>query len=406
VTVPLGSIIHLANYMILTKVKAETTMPDTPDMYGADLEVLDDHGGMDLSNLAGLKGPDGQVVHALRRQEDSYTDPDDLPVLTNTQADNGKYWVITERDEEGNIISQWAYIWYGNRYRKTFMGAEGPPGSVPKVRPSVKLLDPQQDSFIDTTGGSVTPSWRFNLAAPAGASGPISTLDSFTDFEGISNTSTATDGTLIPFPVPSRVGTGGMEPRDGLVVMFTGKYDDLDQPIFTPMDVMALNPTAYSVPQSAFEDYNGLSQRAAVGSFSIPPQPFDWTPVVWGHIGMGGATLSLNPLMIGVEILLGNPTTGIRVGRGLGNPFGEVNIMPHYSTPEDQNKSINPENRHAVVPANHSNPADGTVYINLYNDGQLSYYSFSPRNAQLLVLVVPIDAYDTYAAQTTRRVRR
>jgi hypothetical protein len=410
VTVPLGSIVYLASYMIRTRVKAEVTMPDTPDMYGADLEVVDDHGEMDVTNLAGKPGRDGEIGFALRRQPEEYEDKSELPddtVLSNTGADRGKYWVITKRDAEGTVTSQWAYIWYGNQYRKTYMGTQGPPGRVPDVRPSAVLIDPKQESFIETTGGTVNPSWRFKLAVPEGPPGPSQPLADFPDFTPVTGLSVVTKGTEIPFPAPSKVGTGDVEAKPGMVVMFNGEYNRYDQPVWSPRNIMALNPQAYSVPQSAFVGYSGITQKVSVGSFELPPQPFDWTPVVWGHMGMGGATLSSNPLMIGCEVLLGDPNTGIRLARGMGNGMGEVNIMPHYSTPTEKNKNVTPTNRHAVIPAGHTLPAQGTVYVNLNNDGQWSAFQFSPRNAQLFVLVVPIEAYETYTpTTTTRKVRR
>jgi hypothetical protein len=94
--------------------------------------------------------------------------------------------------------------------------------------------------------------------------------------------------------------------------------------------------------------------------------------------------------MIGCEVLLGNPTTGQTIGRGFGNSLGEVNIMPHYSSPGSPSVAITPTNGVAVCPANHTNPAQGTIYVNLYNDGQIGLYSFSPTDAQLFIMLVPV----------------
>jgi len=45
----------------------------------------------------------------------------------------------------------------------------------------------------------------------------------------------------------------------------------------------------------------------------------------------------------------------------------------------------------AVVPANHSSPAQGTIYISLYNDGNIGVYQFSPTDAQIMVFVMPVN---------------
>jgi hypothetical protein len=110
---------------------------------------------------------------------------------------------------------------------------------------------------------------------------------------------------------------------------------------------------------------------------------------VWGHLGCGGITLTPN-LMIGVEVLLGDPVKGQQISRGFGNTLGHVHIMSHYSKAKHETDAITPNNRRAKVPANHTNPAQGTVYVNLWNDGALGVYDFDPANAQVFVMVVPL----------------
>jgi hypothetical protein len=161
-------------------------------------------------------------------------------------------------------------------------------------------------------------------------------------------------------------------------------------PIWVPVSISQLIPSPYSMPENAFSSYNGISQRAAIGSFALPAQPFPWTPIVWGHIGAFGVELSADPLTIGAEILLGDPTTGQQIGRGFGNTLGEVNIMPHYSTPNQPGDAINPTNGLAVVPANHTSAAQGTVYVNLYNDGAIGLYAFNPTDSQIFVQIIPV----------------
>jgi hypothetical protein len=169
-------------------------------------------------------------------------------------------------------------------------------------------------------------------------------------------------------------------------------------PLWVPVNISQLLPSPYSMPENAFTSYTGISARAGIGSFAIPPQPFPWTPIVWGHIGVFGIELSLNPLTIGCEVLIGEPAAGQLVARGFGNTLGEVNIMPHYSTPSRPGVALTPTNGLAVVPANHSSTAEGTIYVNLWNDGAIGLYLFNPTDAQIYVQVTPVSEPTALAA--------
>jgi hypothetical protein len=177
-------------------------------------------------------------------------------------------------------------------------------------------------------------------------------------------------------------GTAGTPPTTNTA---TAQY-----PIWVPVSISQLIPSPFSMPENAFSSYNGISQRAAIGSFALPAQPFPWTPIVWGHCGAFGIELSADPLTIGTEVLLGDPTTGQQIARGFGNTLGEVNIMPHYSTPNTPGGAINPTNGVAVVPANHTNAAQGTIYVNLFNDGAIGLYAFNPTDSQVFVQIIPV----------------
>ena len=187
---------------------------------------------------------------------------------------------------------------------------------------------------------------------------------------------------------PTFIDTGGSGTGGGIPPSVNTATISL--PVWTPVSISQLMPSPYSMPEASFTQFSGISQMAPIGSFSIPPQSFDWTPIVWGHIGAFGIELSTNPLMIGCEVLLGDPGAGQQIARGFGNSLGEVNIMPHYSTPNQTGAAITPYNGTAVVPAHHSNPAQGTIYVNLYNDGQIGLYSFHPTDAQIFIMLVPV----------------
>lgn len=371
-----GSIVYLASCMIQVGNKALATPPDTPNQYGADLKVMNDAGDMNLDAVMGKRGPDGQAQFALRPQtttddNDPLTatlvnSPEDLPTLTNSAQDIGKYWVLDEVDAQGHVLNEFAYVWWGTFYRQIMMGVVGPPGPCPEVDPLITIIPPGQAPSVKTSGSALYPTWDFMLPAPAGPPGSVSPLGFFPDIDE---------------------STG---PVNEDVLGFTGNYNNLGNPIFGPFNIEQYVPKTWSMPETDFNSFEGFTQQALIGTFSsIPPQAFPWTPIVWGHIGGYGVTLSSNPLMIGCQVLLGDPVSGKQVGRGLGNTLGVVNIMPHYSTAASTNASITPTNGRATVPANHTGN-EGNLYINLWNDGANGLYSYDPTDSQLFVMVVPV----------------
>jgi hypothetical protein len=385
-----GDLVPLGQCVIKVDVAAQATMPDTPNGYTATPRVMADQGDLDITALAGPRGPDGEIGFAIREEVDPYiTAPSQLQPLSNSPADIGRYFLLREYDDQGTIIGQFAYIWYGTSYRKLMMGAQGPPGPVPAIQPGVQLIDPGPDpdnpppSYINTGGPRLEPTWLFNLAVPKGPVGLPTPVQQFPDVK-YSNTSNP--------------------PVAGQSIMgFSGQYTADGYPLWGPVSMDQLEPQTWSMPESAFSSFFGFipptGNGVPVGSFSVPPQPFPWTPIVWGHLGQAGSGIFLtgDPFMLGCQVLLGDPNTGYQVARGLGNVLGKVNIMPHYSTstqtggaPQGGAQVISPENGYCVVPANHGDPAMGTVYVNLWNDGAFGVYNFVPTSAQLFLLVLPM----------------
>jgi hypothetical protein len=365
-----GSIIYLASYMLRLALSAETTPSDTPDLYSGKLQVLGDPGDMSLDPLVGPQGYAGQAQFPLRLQDSPLvTSIADLPdYLTNTQTDIGKYWEIDILDFEGVVIDVQSWVWYGNSWRNIRMGSTGPPGALPEIQPSVEVLPaqaqptyPDTTSFMETSGTRLEPSWIWNLAVPQGPPGPISPVYVWPD----------TDFTTI---------------ASYDVMWASGEYTDSGEMIWKPLSLSKFDTQFFSVPENAFHAYTGESQQAPIGNFTIPAQPFPWTPVVWGHIGEGGFMLSGAPFKVGCEVLLGDAAAGPMIARGFGTTMGEVNVMPHYSTPDNKNKSLTPTNNYAVVPAGQA----ATIYFNLWNDGQWGLYSFNPQSAQMFVLAMPM----------------
>lgn len=360
----IGQQVHLGSFLVNTHVYGVVTPPDTPDQFSATFEIMGDQGTLMTAALVGPQGPPGQHAFALRLQVSSIDDPDNLPTsLTNSQADIGKYWLIDDIDSEGNIIGSSAYIWYGTSFRRMMMGTPGPPGATPIITPSIELLDPDGDEESDvlTSGTTLYPQMLFRLKVPKGPPGPSAMLATCPD---------------VDFSTP---------PADGDVLMYNAASNK-----WKPKTLAELTPTVYSVPESAFSNYSGLSQRATIGTFAIPPQAFDFVPIVWGHIQAGGLELDPSPLTIGCEVRLGDPVTGTLVARGFGSTLNQTTLLPHFSWPAQPTKALTPTNGLARVPANHSNTAQGTLYINLYNDGIAGLYVYNSEDSQLFVQCNPV----------------
>lgn len=369
-----GDVVYLSQAVAKMLFYGVVTDPSTPDQFAASMELSGDQGVVTMPVLAGERGPAGQPCFALRLQTDmSVNDPSDFPKnLTNTVADIGKYYILDDVDNEGHIIGSSAYVWFGTAWRRLQMGSPGPPGPVPIITPSVELVQPGSGSTVVTSGSAWQPSWHLKLDVPEGPPGPSATINSAPDTDFQTRT-----------------------PQPGDVLGFTGKYTRGGDPVWVPVSISSLIPSPFSVPQSSFQAYGGLatnSQDVPIGNFALPPQPFPWTPIVWGHFKVSGLQFDKDPLLIGAEVRLGS-INGAVVGRGYGGPFSSTNVMPHYSTPQTPSTAISPGNGRAVVPAYHSNPAQGTLYVSLINEGvAIGQYTFDPEDAQLFVLVVPIEA--------------
>jgi hypothetical protein len=317
-----GELVPLGHAVIKVNVSAATTMPDTPPGYSADLQVMADQGDLDTSQLAGDQGPPGQIRFQVTQVIDpTIRTPHDLKPLTNTPRDIGRYYVFQEFNNQGMVVAQWAYIWYGTSYRKLMMGSYGPPGPVPRITPEVELIDPDLPSYVRTFGPRLAPDWLFELAAPPGPNGPSQLLYLFGDVD--EDPATVEAGDLMTFTTSD---------------------------VWRPQGIGGLLPHPYSVPQSAFWAYTGFSQQHTVGQFTVAAQPHPWSPIVWGHIGEGGIMLSQNPFKVGCQVLLGDPVKGTMIARGFGTTLGECNIYPHYSTKANTTQALTPTNGYAVVP--------------------------------------------------------
>jgi hypothetical protein len=325
---------------------------DTPSMMSGSFEILGNDGAVTMDALVGPKGNPGQNAPIVDMQWSSITDVEDLPTnLTDDPTDVGKAWWI------GNQV----YVWDGDQYRPYAMGTQGPPGPVPDISPSVLLLDPDDDdldSSIEVTGTAANPGWLLKLKAPRGPQGENATIRDATDYDDTE------------------------APEIGEAIVWNGTN-------FQAQPIGNIGTRFYSVPESNFTNFTGITTRQQIASFVVPPQEFDWVPYIMGHIRAVGVEADSDPLILGCEVRLGNPTSGTLVARGFGNSSTWTTIVPHFSAPGSPNDSVTPENGRAVVHAGATGAAT-TLYANLFNDGIAGVYNFNRRDAQLSVLVIPV----------------
>lgn len=326
---------------------------DTPAMMSCSMEASATDGTVTMDALVGPQGVPGEPSPIVKMEYGSQIDDAaDLPTdLLNIELDIGRTWWI------GNNV----YIWSGEGWMIRQMGTPGPPGPVPHITPSFDLVDTENEIII--SGTDLNPGWLLNInreaiRGPAGEGGPIRGAGDYDD----SRTPVVND-----------------------IIAWNGSH-------YAPKPLDVVHPHVYSVPEAAFTSFSAITSRAQICAFAIPPQPFDWKPVVFGQVRVVGIELDADPLIIGCEVRLGNSSAGTLIGRGFGNITTWTTIVPHFSSPQSANDAITPENSTAVVPAYHSG-SEGTIYASVFNDGSVGAYNFSKTNAQLVVMVMPVSGY-------------
>ncbi|AHB79555.1 minor tail protein [Mycobacterium phage Validus] len=326
---------------------------NTPGGMSATLEMVDGEAVITTDVLIGPKGDKGDPAPLVDLQWPPLESPTELVELQDELGpeDKGKGWWI------GTVV----YVWTGNQFQMVRPGPAGPPGATPQISVSCETIPlsergPGVTDEVVRSGTSLNPHLHFRLLAPQGPVGPSTNITGAPDYD---NSEPPTNGqTLVWNSVLSK---------------------------WQPSDFTARHPRLYSVPQAAFTPFTGLAQRQSILQYQVEPQDFAWTPYVMGHIKAFGLELDSDPLTIGCEVRLGDPTSGELIARGFGNISSWTHILPHYSTNADPATAVAPDNGVATVAA--GQPA--MISVNLYNDGLLGAYVFNRNGAQLSILVVP-----------------
>ena len=351
---------------------AVITDGSTPNLNRITVNVNADEATAVVPALQGPPGPAGAPQFVLDFQPDVFENPSQLP-NDLTDDDMGKYWLVEQPDDNGNIVSAAAYIWWGSYFRVLPFGTQGPIGPVPVVTPEVILIDPDMTSYVENTGTTANPQWTFFLAVPKGPPGPSATLAGCPDVDE------------------------STPPSIGQVLGFNGRYNE-GLPVFQPMTVGSMNPLPYTVPESAFQSYSGVAtNNHTVCTFPVPANPWPWKPLVWGHIQLSNAYgVNYGVNLVGVEVRLGDPSTGQLIAAGYGNALGAVvTVTPQTSAPATSNDttgastSMTPTNSIALVPANHTGN-EGTIYVNLKTEGMASSITFAANDNQLFIMACPV----------------
>jgi hypothetical protein len=354
-----GDPVYLGSFLANTHWYGVVGDGETPAMQVATMEAVRNDAVIAMDALKGGKGDKGDPADIVDLQYDiDIDDTADLPTATLangftrplTLGDAGMaFWV-------GNLV----YLWTGTHYVAKPMGSKGDPGETPHITFTAERVAPGTGTTIEQSGTSLNPALHLKVDAPAGPEGPAAAITLASDY----------DNTL--------------PPENGQVVTWIGDPED---GVWKPSTFAMRTAHLYTFPESAFSNFTGLTQRHTILSRTIEPQDYDWIPYVNGHIKAFGVELDADPLAIGVEVRLGDPTTGQLIGRGFGNSSMWSTIVPHYSTPSDATSAVAPGNSVAVVNAGDT----ATINVNLYNDGLLGAYIYNKGGSQLSILTVPQD---------------
>jgi hypothetical protein len=327
---------------------------ETPSLIAGSFDLSTSDGQITLDPLVGPQGIPGGPANPIQFQFGvHFTSVDQLPDnLENIPLDIGKtFWV-------GNNV----FVWGGTTFFVKQMGVPGIPGPVPQITADVVIVDPDTSiTQVVQSGTALDPGLEFQLAIPPGPPGPAAPIEDAFDFDN------------------------SVEPLAGDVLMFNGSQ-------WEPNSLDLVIPQVFSLPEGSFVsqelDLTIGDDPVFIGFLSIPPQPFPWKPIVWGHILATGIDVTLT---VGVEVILGAQTAppGQLVGRGFGNIGNYANIMPHFSSPSATSTAVTTGNSVDFVPANHTGD-EGTLFVSLVNDGPLGLLSYSNTNSQLFCMVVPV----------------
>lgn len=357
-----GDRTYMGSFNTDVHVYGEISDLDTPDQVSFTMEGFGANALLNTKAIVGKQGPAGSSAPLGKRQFPIYDAEEDLPSnLTSDDADIGKYWIVRVYDDLDNEVGSNWYMWNGFAFERFKMGMPGQAGPVPDVTWTFDVVDPSVTPSVKTTetGDIYSPSVlvEINKELIRGPQGPDAAWDKY---------ATGSED------------TGDIPVWDAGV----GKYK--------ATAVVNKVPKFWTYPEGAFTSTAlQIGTTVPIGSALIPPIDWDTKPWVLGHFRLSGGELDSTPFMLGIEVRLGHPTSGIVVARGWGNSTGYIELQPHSSSATGLADAITPDNERALIPAE-STGAAATLYVNAFNDGLVGAYSFNRAGAQLSVMAVPV----------------
>lgn len=356
-TVNLGDNVYLTSLLMNMHCYGEVSDIDTPPSVTGTLELAGREAVLSIPVLQGKQGDKGEPADIVKLQYGhGFTDPAQLPTLTNTPEDIGTaYWI-------DNLV----YVWTGTDYDVYQMGSPGPTGKTPDITVSVESIsweDQQAGAESEVVeGGTVDdPTLHFKIAAPRGPVGPSTNITGAPDYD---NT------------VP---------PTVGQVVTWTGTK-------WAPVDPNPYATKMYTIPESAFQGLPiSVGTKVIACTFEIPVQPQDFNLWISGHLRVRGIELDFDPFAITSEVRVStanqDPKSGVLIGRGFGSNAGLMFLQPHASTPASPGDAIGPENgAYGRFAANTTH----NMSVIIATSGPLGVYNFQPQDAQLAFQVIPV----------------
>lgn len=178
-------------------------------------------------------------------------------------------------------------------------------------------------------------------------------------------------------------------------------FDDVNGPTRRAMFALGPNGTRWQVqpPPNGFgpwswygdADFNddvtaATADKTIMGTFIIPPLPFRWRPLAYGHIG-AGATASSGAKTV-AYVRLGGPN-GVTVANGSGARYNGpiVQLIPLIPAFGDEGtKPLSPTSEYATVPANQ----EAVLVMTVEREGPANQYAVYSNHASLVVWALPV----------------
>lgn len=346
---------YLADVLLKCRVIGLQTPPGMPPLMEGQLSVVGSDSALSIPVLQGAPGPPGSAAAPYKWQFPTLESIAELPTgLGDNATDRGKAWVITDGVGTADV----AY-WNGVEF-KYHLNAFGPglPGATPDVSATGEVVAEDADFEVIRTGSDETPNLHFKIPGTPGPDGPAGPWPLF------DATVTREQGDV---PVWDAV---------------SGK--------FVPGTPPALRLSRYTLPEGSFTAYSGTSSTQLLATMVLPALPYDCHVEVDGHLRVGRTGVG-STARAGVQVRIGNQTTGQLVGRGLAVPDGPVIIGAHYSSQGSGQQSVasGPDSTVGILPAGSTGPAASLFVIGVRDQGS-GGWTADAVDAQLSVKLIPV----------------